>query len=197
MREQLAKTQWKDTLAEKTVEQKWQSHQYPLIESTSMLPAGRLLQVLIVMDGKFENNHFTGSGHPSSEDGIAPDEPAELHLSSEEKEPNTGITQTMEDYFKGAQQRKPLDSNSLSDKIIHLLTSKISQLQQEKAGQYLLRSFQMALVLFHTHGSDIFKQRNPNKMHFCPSACFVGDSAEFHPVPGLSQDVFNFIQQEI
>ncbi|XP_051867708.1 shieldin complex subunit 1-like [Pristis pectinata] len=137
----------------------------------------------------------TGSDHPNSEDGLA--DVAELHPSSQDKQRCTGITQTMEDFFKETEQKKPLESNPLSEKIVRLLTSKISQLKQEKGGQYLLRSFQMALVSFHTHGPDIFKQGNANNMHFCCSVSAAGDSAEFHPLPGLSQDVVSFIQQEI
>ncbi|XP_078261743.1 shieldin complex subunit 1-like [Rhinoraja longicauda] len=139
----------------------------------------------------------TDSDHPNCEEGIASVEDSELQRSDEDNQQCIGITQTMGDFFKDAEQRKSLESNPLSEKIAHLLSSRISQLKQEQGGQYLIRSFQMALVLFHTHGPDIFKQGNDINEHFCSSANFARHSAEFHPLPGLSQDVVSFIQQEI
>ncbi|XP_072907446.1 shieldin complex subunit 1-like [Hemitrygon akajei] len=169
------------------------------LPATFSLPVGDGCTLESTISTLFSAKHTinTGSDHPDCEEGIASVEAAELHPNSEDKQRCTGVTQTMEDFFQETEQRKPLQSNVLSEKIVHLLTSKIAQLKQEKGGQYLLRSFQMALVLFHTHGPDIFKQRNSNNMHFCSSVNLASDSTELHPLPGLSQDVVNFIQREI
>ncbi|XP_067844499.1 shieldin complex subunit 1-like [Heptranchias perlo] len=116
---------------------------------------------------------------------------------SHERNGCTSIAQTMEDFFKDAGQRKLVESNPVSEQIAHLLTSKISQLKEERGGQYLLRSFQMALVLFNRHGAKIFQKGNFENLHFSSSVNSAVDSAEFNPMPGLSKDVVNFILQKI
>ncbi|XP_041066358.1 shieldin complex subunit 1-like isoform X2 [Carcharodon carcharias] len=129
------------------------------------------------------------------EDGISSIEVAELDPSNDDEHGRINITQTMEEFFKDAEQRKLLASNPVSEQIAHLLTSKISQLKKG-GGQYLLRSFQMALVLFNRHGASIFKKETIKGGHFSSVNSAV-DSAEFSPLPGLSKDVVNFIFQEI
>uniref|UniRef100_UPI00398E8DE3 shieldin complex subunit 1-like n=1 Tax=Pristiophorus japonicus TaxID=55135 RepID=UPI00398E8DE3 len=139
----------------------------------------------------------TDSDHPISEDVISSVEIAELHPRNEDEHGCTNIAQTMEEFFKHAGQKKLVQSNPVSDQIAHLLTSKISQLKEERGGQYLLRSFQMALVLFNRHGAKIFQKGNFKNVHFSSAVNSVIDSAEFNPLPGLSKDVVNFILHEI
>ncbi|GCB63182.1 hypothetical protein scyTo_0011578 [Scyliorhinus torazame] len=133
---------------------------------------------------------------PNSESGISSFEAAELHSSNEDEHGRINITQTMEDFFKDTEQRKLLESNPVSKQIAHLLTSKISQLKKEGGSQYLLRSFQMALVLFNRHGAIIFKKETIKGEHFS-SVNSADNAAEFNPLPGLSNDVVSFILQEI
>ncbi|XP_078086460.1 uncharacterized protein LOC144504649 [Mustelus asterias] len=134
--------------------------------------------------------------HPNSEGGISSFEIAELDSSIEDEHGRINITQTMEDFFMDAEQRKLLEPNPVSEEIAHLLTTKISQLKAEGGGRYLLRSFQMALVLFNRHGANIFKKEAIKCGHFS-SVNSAADSAEFNPLPGLSEDVVSFILQEI
>ncbi|XP_072362074.1 shieldin complex subunit 1-like [Scyliorhinus torazame] len=136
------------------------------------------------------------SDRPNSESGISSFEAAELHSSNEDEHGRINITQTMEDFFKDTEQRKLLESNPVSKQIAHLLTSKISQLKKEGGSQYLLRSFQMALVLFNRHGAIIFKKETIKGEHFS-SVNSADNAAEFNPLPGLSNDVVSFILQEI
>ncbi|XP_078412554.1 shieldin complex subunit 1-like [Cetorhinus maximus] len=138
----------------------------------------------------------TDSDCPNPEDGVSSIEVAELDLSNDDEHGRINVTQTMEEFFKDAEQRKLLASNPVSEQIAHLLTSKISQLRKEGGGQYLLRSFQMALVLFNRQGASIFKKETIKGGHFSSVNSAV-DSAEFSPLPGLSKDVVNFILQEI
>ncbi|XP_038662150.1 shieldin complex subunit 1-like [Scyliorhinus canicula] len=135
------------------------------------------------------------SDRPNSESGISSFEAAELHSSNEDEHGRINITQTMEEFFKDTEQRKLLESNPVSEQIAHLLTSKISQLKKG-GSQYLLRSFQMALVLFNRHGAIIFKKETIKGEHFS-SVNSAANAAELNPLPGLSNDVVSFILQEI
>ncbi|XP_067900475.1 shieldin complex subunit 1-like [Heterodontus francisci] len=139
----------------------------------------------------------TDSDPPNSEGGISSIEIAELHPSNEDEHRHLNIAETMEDFFKEAGQRKLEESNPVSEQIAHLLTSKILQLKEEGSGQYLLRSFQMALVLFNRHGANIFTKGNVKNVNFYSSVNSAVGSAEFNPFPGLSKGVVNFILQEI
>ncbi|XP_072437548.1 shieldin complex subunit 1-like [Chiloscyllium punctatum] len=135
----------------------------------------------------------TDSSHSNSEDCNSSIGIAELHTNTECEHRHINIAQIMEHFYKDAGERKLVESDPVSEKIAHLLTSKISQLKEKGGGQYLLRSFQMALVLLSRHGANIFKIGNCRGGHFSSPV----NSAEFSSLPGLSKDVVCFIQQEI
>ncbi|XP_048392576.1 shieldin complex subunit 1-like isoform X2 [Stegostoma tigrinum] len=135
------------------------------------------------------------SNHSNSEDCNSTIGIAELHPKVEGEPGHINVAQTVEDFYNDAGERKLVELDPVSERIAHLLTSKISQLKEERGGQYLLRSFQMALVLFTRHGADIFPIGNCKGGHFS-SVNSAFNSLEFSCLPGLSKDVVSFILQE-
>ncbi|XP_032151364.1 shieldin complex subunit 1 isoform X3 [Sapajus apella] len=112
-----------------------------------------------------------------------------------EKEEDNGLRKSLDRFYEMFGHPQPGSANPLSASVSKCLSQKITQLRDQESQRYVLRSFQMARVIFNWDGCSVL-QRHSRDTHFYPLEEGSTSLDDEKPKPGLSKDIINFLLQQ-
>ncbi|XP_015452758.1 uncharacterized protein C20orf196 homolog [Pteropus alecto] len=112
----------------------------------------------------------------------------------ETKTEDDELRKSLDKFYEMFGHPQPASGNLLSASVCQCLSQKIDELKGQESQKYVLRSFQMARVIFNRDGCSVL-QRHSRDTHFYPLERSVSLDNET-PTPGLSKDIINFLLQQ-
>ncbi|KAL0595424.1 Shieldin complex subunit 1 [Plecturocebus cupreus] len=112
-----------------------------------------------------------------------------------EKEEDDGLRKSLDRFYEMFGHPQPGSANPLSASVCKCLSQNITQLRDQESQRYVLRSFQMARIIFNWDGCSIL-QRHSRDTHFYPLEEGSTSLDDEKPKPGLSKDIINFLLQQ-
>lgn len=112
----------------------------------------------------------------------------------ETKTEDDELRKSLDKFYEMFGHPQPASGNLLSASVCQCLSQKIDELKGQESQKYVLRSFQMARVIFNRDGCSVL-QRHSRDTHFYPLERRVSLDNETL-TPGLSKDIINFLLQQ-
>ncbi|XP_039719705.1 shieldin complex subunit 1-like isoform X4 [Pteropus medius] len=112
----------------------------------------------------------------------------------ETKTEDDELRKSLDKFYEMFGHPQPASGNLLSASVCQCLSQKIDELKGQESQKYVLRSFQMARVIFNRDGCSVL-QRHSRDTHFYPLERSVSLDIET-PTPGLSKDIINFLLRQ-
>ncbi|XP_053429374.1 shieldin complex subunit 1 [Nycticebus coucang] len=111
------------------------------------------------------------------------------------KEDSDGLRESLDRFYEGFGRLQPASENPLSASVCQCLSQKISHLRDQESQKYVLRSFQMAQVIFSRDGCSVL-EKHSRDLHFYPLEEGSTSLDDEKPIPGLSKDIIHFLLQQ-
>ncbi|XP_007950671.1 shieldin complex subunit 1 [Orycteropus afer afer] len=112
----------------------------------------------------------------------------------ETQEEEDGLRKSLDRFYEMFGHSQLASRNPLSESVFQCLSQKIAELKGQESQKYVLRSFQMAQVIFNRDGCSIL-QRHSRDTSFYPLGEGSMSLDDEKPTPGLSKDIIHFLLQ--